>query len=50
MNTDYLKDWDAQAEAAKTTFLELLYKESGRTNGLFTGLYEEWIQTQQVAE
>ena len=39
MNTDYLKDWDAQAEAAKTAFLELLYQESGRTNGLFTGLY-----------
>ena len=34
MNTDYLKDWDAEAEAAKTAFLELLYQESGRTNGL----------------
>lgn len=50
MNTDYLKDWDARAEAAKAEFLEVLYRDSGRTNGLFTGLYEEWIQTQQVAE
>jgi len=50
MNTDYLKDWDVESEAAKTAFLEHLYKESGRTNGLFTGLYEEWLQTQQVAE
>ena len=23
-------------------FIELLYERSGRTNGLYTGLYQEW--------
>ena len=23
-------------------FIELLYERSGRTNGLFTGLYQQW--------
>lgn len=50
MNTDYLANWDIEAESNKVAFLELLYQESGRTNGLYTGLYEEWLMTQEVAE
>lgn len=50
MNTDYLANWDCEAEANKVAFLELLYQESGRTCGTFTGLYEEWLMTQEVAE
>ena len=25
-------------------FIELLYERSGRTNGLFTGLYQQWAR------
>ena len=25
-------------------FLEILYERSGRTNGLYTGLYQEWAR------
>ena len=25
-------------------FIELLYERSGRTNGLYTGLYQEWAK------
>ena len=31
-----IKDQETQA------FIELLYERSGRTNGLYTGLYQEW--------
>ena len=26
------------------TFIDLLYERSGRTNGLYTGLYQEWAK------
>ena len=39
MNTDYLKDWDIKKEQQKTEFMERLYQHSGRTDGLFTGLW-----------
>ena len=42
MNTDYLKDWDVNAENRKSQFIQHLYKHSGRTNGLLTGLWQEW--------
>lgn len=50
MNTDYLKDFDVETEANKQAFLEKLYVESGRTNGLFTGLYQGWLETQQASD
>ena len=35
-------------------FIELLYERSGRTNGLYTGLYQEWakltLQAQRTAQ
>ena len=42
MNTDYLRNWDVVKENQKAQFMEFLYERSGRTNGLFTGLWEEW--------
>jgi len=44
MNTDYLKDWDVHHENRKAQFMQHLYRHSGRTNGLFTGLWEEWCE------
>lgn len=40
MNTDYLKDWDVKEQFARSVRMERLYKESGRTNGLYTGLHQ----------
>lgn len=40
MNTDYLAEWDSTAEAEKMHRMERLYTESGRTNGLYTGLHK----------
>ena len=35
-------------------FIELLYERSGRTNGLYTGLYQQWaeltLQAQRTVE
>ena len=42
MNTDYLKDWDCELESQKAEFMHFLYQRSGRTNGLLTGLWQEW--------
>ena len=42
MNTDYLAGWDAKRENQKALFMERLYQHSGRTNGLFTGLWQEF--------
>ena len=42
MNTDYLKDWDCTLENQKAEFMQFLYERSGRTNGLLTGLWQEW--------
>ena len=50
MITDYLKDFDVATEANKQAFLEKLYIESGRTNGLFTGLYQEWVSSNQKSD
>jgi len=44
MNTDYLKDWDALAEHKKAVFMDYLYEKSGRTNGLFTGLWTHFCK------
>ena len=39
-----LEEWNAEQENRKALFTEFLYQKSGRTNGLFTGLWEEWCQ------
>tara|TARA_R100001509_G_scaffold100445_2_gene58711 strand:+ start:4552 stop:4758 length:207 start_codon:yes stop_codon:yes gene_type:complete len=44
VNTDYLKGWDASAEHKKAVFMEYLYEKSGRTDGLFTGLWIEFCK------
>lgn len=45
MNTDYLKGWDCEAENNKAQFMNYLYKASGRTNGLYTGLWADFCQS-----
>ena len=45
MNTDHLKNWDVQAERGKAAFMALLYEKSGRTNGLYTGLWAEFLRS-----
>lgn len=35
---------DYQIEQGKADFLDLLYANSGRTNGLYTGLWAEYQQ------
>ena len=42
MNTDYLKEWNVKKEQQKVDFMERLYQYSGRTNGLFTGLWRDF--------
>jgi len=48
MNTDYLRDFDHKEEAKKQTFMEHLYKCSGRADpkhpmhSLYTGLYHDF--------
>ena len=44
MNTDYLKGWDVAEQQRRVDFLDELYVVSGRTNGLYTGLYSEWLE------
>jgi len=36
--------WNAEQENRKALFIDFLYQRSGRTNGLFTGLWEEWCR------
>jgi hypothetical protein len=42
MQTDYLANWNVVEEQRKADFMEHMYKCSGRTNGLYTGLWEEF--------
>jgi hypothetical protein len=42
MNTNYLDGWDAKKEQQKAEFMEHVYRCSGRTNGLYTGLWQEF--------
>jgi hypothetical protein len=39
-----LEDWNAEQENRKALFTEFLYQRSGRTNGLFIGLWQEWCE------
>ena len=36
-----LEGWNSHIETAKAAELECLYQKSGRTNGLYTGLYKK---------
>ena len=38
------EEWNAEQENRKALFTEFLYQRSGRTNGLFTGLWDEWCR------
>jgi len=42
MNTNYLNGWDAKKEQQKAEFMEHIYRCSKRTNGLYTGLWQEF--------
>ena len=42
MNTDYLADWNNAEQMQRAVFMEELYKSSGRTNGVYTGLWQEF--------
>jgi hypothetical protein len=39
---DQLKNWDASAEQRKADFMEHMYRCSGRTNGLYTNLWQDF--------
>lgn len=39
-----LQEWVAEQENRKALFTDFLYQRSGRTNGLFTGLWDEWCR------
>jgi len=42
MDTEYLKDWNCDDEQAKADFIEYLYRFYGRSNGLYTGLWDRF--------
>ena len=42
MDTSYLKGWNAAEQNQRVKFMEHLYKCSGRTNGIYTGLWQDF--------
>jgi len=42
MNTEYLKDWNCETEQSKADFIEYLYRFYGKSDGLYTGLWERF--------
>ena len=46
MNTDYLAGWNVKKEQQKADFMEHMYQCSGRTNGLYTGLWKNFCLTE----
>ena len=42
MNTDYLNSWNVAEQQQRADFMEHLYRCSGRTNGSYTGLWQEF--------
>ena len=42
MDTKYLEDWDINEQSKRALFMQHMYKCSGRTNGLYTGLWQEF--------
>jgi|TARA_R110000803_G_scaffold203517_3_gene269121 hypothetical protein len=45
-----LAGWDNDAENRKVVFMDHLYKESGRTNGLYTGLWQDFVSNYKDVE
>ena len=43
---EQLLNWDVDGERKKALFMEHMYRCSGRTNGLFTGLWENFCMTE----
>jgi len=41
---NFFDNWDVEKENQKALFMEVLYKKSGRTDGLLTGLWEDFKQ------
>jgi hypothetical protein len=39
---EQLRNWDVISEQKKADFMEHMYQCSGRTNGLYTGLWQEF--------
>lgn len=39
---EQLSNWDVKAEQRKADFTEHMYRCSGRTNGLYTGLWQDF--------
>ena len=46
MDTSYLKGWNSEKEQQKAKFMEHMYQCSGRTNGLFTGLWQDFCMNE----
>jgi hypothetical protein len=46
---EQLANWDAVAEQRKADFMEHMYRCSGRTNGLYTGLWQEFAINEAAA-
>ena len=42
MNTDYLRGWNVQEQQRRADFMEHMYKCSGRTNSVYTGLWQDF--------
>lgn len=42
MDTSYLKGWNVAEQNQRVKFMEHLYKCSGRTNGIYTGLWQDF--------
>ena len=39
---EYLATWNIHEQNQRTEFMNHMYERSGRTNGLFTGLWQEF--------
>ena len=46
MDTSYLNGWNPKKEQQKADFMEHMYQCSGRTNGLFTGLWKDFCMNE----
>jgi len=40
------EDWDVQEQSRRAFFMQHMYKCSGRTNGLYTGLWQEFCMNE----
>ena len=42
MDTSYLNNWNVQEQQLRADFMTHMYDCSGRTNGVYTGLWQEF--------